>query len=314
MRARLLALVLARVLAAGLGLASPQFVRASLAATDLPTDLAMQVSRLLPSVAAIRATGTAGQRSTSLNGSGFVFDSSGLILTNRHVIEGTYKITVDLPAMPPLAAEPVFISQRLDLAILKVDAGHPLPAVTLGDSDTVQVGDTVLLIGNGLGLRTALSTGVISAVNCDIGDTMYDRYFQTDAALNHGNSGGPMFNMHGEVIAVNTGLISSPNNTGSVGIGFSMPINDAKFEIHQFVKSGQVSAGLAGFRSQRVTDDIAAAFRLKTNRGAIITEVDPHGPADGKIFEGDIILRVNGQDASDVPAVARLIATTPSAR
>ena len=278
---------------------------------NVPAELADRVATLLPSIAEIRTKADAGQGSTFLEGSGFVIDPSGLILTNRHVIQGAYEIMVTLPGLPRLIAEPAFISVSLDLALLKVEAARPLTPVKLGDSDIVKVGDPVLLIGNALGQRTALSSGVISAVNCDLGDTMYNHYFQTDGALNHGNSGGPMFNMKDEVIAVNTGLMSSPGNTGSVGLGFSMPINDAKFVMDQFLKSGEVSAGFIGVRGQRITDELAEAFGLKSARGALVTEVDPKSTAAGKIFVGDILLRVNDQDASDLPAVARLVAMTP---
>ena len=279
---------------------------------NVPADLAARVAPLLPSIAAIRTKASTSQGSTFFEGSGFIVDPSGLLLTNRHVIQGAYEISVTLPGLPPLIAKPAFISERLDLALLKVDAGRPLTPLKLGDSDTVKVGDPVLLIGNALGLHTALSSGVISAINCDLGDTMYDHYFQTDGALNHGNSGGPMFNMKGEVIAVDTGLMSSPGNTGSIGIGFSMPINDAKFIMDQYVKTGRVSVGFVGVRGQRITDELAEAFGLKSTRGALVTEVDPKGPAAGKVFVGDIVLRVNDQDASDLPAVARLVAATPN--
>jgi serine protease Do len=300
-------------LVTALAFVAPPLIEPVYAATaDLSADLPARTAALLPSIADIRTTMSTPQGTMFMEGSGFVFDSSGLILTNRHVIAGAYKIMVTFPDMPPMPAKAVYISPRLDLAILKMDAGKPPPPLKLGDSDKVKVGDPIFLIGNALGLRTAVSTGVISAVNADIGDTMYDHYFQTDAALNHGNSGGPMFDMNNEVIAVNTALISSPNNTGSIGIGFSMPIDDAKFIVDQFVKAGHVNAGYVGVRAQRITDDLAEAFGLKSTQGAIVTEVDPKGPAAGKIINGDVILRVNDQDASDLPAVSRLIAVTPN--
>src|SRR5579871_2014875 len=277
-------------------------------ATEMPADLSARVALLLPSVVAIKTKANAAQGSTTFEGSGFIVDPAGLIITNRHVIQGAFEIVATLPGRLPMPAKAVFVSERLDLAFLKVDAGQPLPPVKLGDSATVKIGDPVLLIGNALGLRTAVSAGIISAVNCDLGDTMYDHYFQTDGALNHGNSGGPMFNLRGEVIAIDTGLISSPGNSGSVGVGFSMPINDAKFVYDQYAKTGHVSAGFVGVRGQRVTDELAEAFGLKSASGAIVTQVDPHGPAAGKILDGDIVLQVNDQDASDMPAVARLVA------
>ena len=304
---------LGAVALAAVGLTSVQFARPALAATaEVPPGLAERVAALAPSVVEIKTIATTPKGRMFFEGAGFVIDPSGLIATNRHVIAGAYDITVIAPDFPPLSAKAVFISARLDLAILKVNADRPLPAVKLGDSDTVRIGDPVLLIGNPLGIGRSLSTGVISALNRDIGETMYDHFFQTDAALNHGNSGGPMFNVNGEVIAINTGLTSSPGNTGSIGIGYSLPINDAKFIIDQFLKTGHVHAGSIGMRAQRVTKDLAAAFGLDAPRGAIVTEVDPKGPSAGKIHKGDILLRVNDQDASDTRAIARLAAETPA--
>ena len=300
-------------LAAAVALTSDLAAYPVLAATaEVPSGLAALVAALTPSVVEIKTIANTARGRMFFEGAGFVIDPSGLIATNRHVIAGAYEITAIVPDFPPLSAKAVFISEWLDLAILKVDAGRPLPAVMLGDSDAVRIGDPVLLMGNPLGIGRSLSTGVISALNRDIGETMFDHFFQTDAALNHGNSGGPMFNMAGEVIAINTGLTSSPGNIGSIGIGYSLPINDAKFLIDQFLKTGHVHGGIVGVRSQRVTKDLAAAFGLDTPRGAIVTEVDPKGPAAGKIRKGDILLRVNDQDASDTRAVARLVAETPS--
>lgn len=277
----------------------------------IPPDLAARVAALMPSVAVVKIIVGTPQGSQFFEGAGFVIDPSGLIATNRHVVAGAYDITVLLPDLPPLAGKAVYVSPLIDLAILKVDAGRPLPTVKFGDSNTVRIGDPVLLIGNPLGIGRSLSTGVISALNRNIGETMYDHFFQTDGALNHGNSGGPMFNMNGEVIAINTALTSSPGNTGSIGIGYALPINDAKFVINQFLRTGQVHVSTVGVRGQRVTKELAEAFGVDSARGAIVTEVDPNGPAAGKIQNGDIILTVNDQDASDTAAVARLVAATP---
>ena len=149
----------------------------------------------------------------------------------------------------------------------------------LGDSDTVRIGDRVMLLGNPLGVGELLSFGVVSALNRDIGETLYDHFIQTDAALNHGNSGGAMFNAAGEVIGINTGLTSSPGNTGSIGIGYAMPINDAKFGIDQFLRTGTVVSGTVGVHAQRMTADLAKAFGMDTARGAIVTGVVANGPA-----------------------------------
>ncbi len=281
------------------------------AAAVPPPDLADQVATLLPSVVAIQTIAMTPQGRMFFDGSGFIIDPSGIVATNRHVILGAYQITVKVPGLPPLKATPLFVSTGIDLALLKVDAGRPLPAVKLGDSDTVRIGDHVMLLGNPLGVGESLTFGVVSALNRDIGETLYDHFIQTDAALNHGNSGGPMFNAAGEVIGINTGLTSSPGNTGSVGIGYAMPINDAKFVISQFLDRGQVIYGTAGVTAQRMTADLAAAFGMDTARGAIITGVLPDGPSVGKLREGDIVLTVGQQDATDTAAVARLVAATP---
>jgi serine protease Do len=301
-------------LVAAVVLASALAARPLAATADVAPSLAERVAGLIPSVADIKTIADTPQGRKFFEGAGFVIDPSGLIVTNRHVIAGAYEITAIVPGFPPLPAKPVFISGLIDVAILKVNAGLPLPPVKLGDSDKVLVGDSVLLLGNPLGVGRSLSTGVISGLNRDIGETMYDHFFQTDAALNHGNSGGPMFNMDGEVIAIDTGLTSSPGNTGSIGIGYSLPINDVKFVIDQFMKTGQVRHGTLGVRAQRMTNDLATAFGLNAPRGAIVTEVDPMGPAAGKIRKGDILLHVDNQDASDIPAVARLIAVAPAGK
>jgi serine protease Do len=281
--------------------------RAASEPTQRLTDLAASV---LPTVVAIQCIGTTPQGQTYYAGSGFIIDSSGVILTNRHVIAGTYEITAMVPGVGKLKARPLFISDGIDVALLKVDAGQKLPAVKLGDSDGVRIGDPVFLVGNPLGIGESLSVGVVSALNRDIGETMYDHFIQTDAALNHGNSGGAMFNAAGEVIGVNTGLTSSPGNTGSVGIGYAMPINDAKFITNQYLRTGTVVVGTLGVRAQRMTEDLAAAFGVETATGAIITHVAPDGPAAGKLREGDVVLQVGAQDATDTRAAARLIAAT----
>jgi S1-C subfamily serine protease len=178
-------------LAVAVALTSDPAAHRALAATaEVPSGLAARVAALTPSVVEIKTIANTAHGRMFFEGAGFVVDPSGLIATNRHVIAGAYEITVVAPDFPPLSAKAVFISEFLDLAILKVDAGRPLPAVKLGDSDAVRIGDPVLLLGNPLGIGRSLSTGVISALNRDIGETMYDHFFQTDAALNHGNSGG----------------------------------------------------------------------------------------------------------------------------
>ena len=303
---------LRRLLAAALlfAVAAPPPLRADESAAGY----AAQVAPLLPAVASVKTIANTPQGRMYFDGSGFVIDPSGIIVTNRHVIAGAYQIAVVLPGIGRLPAKPLYINGVIDLALLKVDAGRPLPALTLGDSDKVRVGDEVLLLGNPLGVGLSVSHGVISALNRDIGESMYDHFFQTDGALNHGNSGGPMVNMKGEVIAIDTALDSSPGNTGSVGIGFAMPINDAKFVIDQFLRDGRVTAGSVGVQAQHIDADLAAALGLRRPHGLVVTEVDAAGPAAGRIAVGDIVLGVAGQEASDAREMARLVAATPPGR
>ncbi|MBN9510401.1 MAG: trypsin-like peptidase domain-containing protein [Alphaproteobacteria bacterium] len=277
-------------------------------AAQVPPALAERVAPLLPAVAAIRTVARTPSGRMFFSGSGFVIDPSGLVVTNKHVIKGADEIMVDLPGALGLKAKPIFISEAIDLALLKVDAGRPLTALKLGDSDKVRIGDAVLVIGNPLGVGESLSEGVVSALNRDIRETPFDNFIQTDAAINHGNSGGPMFNLDGEVIGINTALYSSPGNSGSIGIGFAMPINDAHFVIDQFLSSGRVRGGWVGVEVEHITPELAVAFGMKEPRGAIVARVDEKGPAGGgKIRVGDIILQVDGEDVSDPRALARLV-------
>ncbi len=285
------------------------------ACADAPApDYAAQAAALMPAVVAIKTIATTPQGHMYFDGSGFFIDPSGIIVTNRHVIAGAWQITATIPSLGELNARVLYISSVLDLALLKVDAPRVLPTLRLGDSDRVHIGDEVLLLGNPLGVGLSLSHGVVSALNRDIGESMYDHFFQTDAPLNHGNSGGPMVDMQGDVIGINTALDSSPGNTGSIGIGFTMPINDAKFVIDQFLRDGHVLAGTIGVEAQHVGDDLAAAVGLDRARGLIVTKVDPAGPAAGRIAVGDVVLEVNGQDAADGRAMARLVAAAPPGR
>ena len=281
-------------------------------AADLSPALAAQVAPLLPAVVAIQTIAQTPNGRMFFSGSGFIIEPSGIIVTNKHVIKGADEIAVDVPHLAPLKGTVLYVSDRIDLALLKVDAGTPLPVVKLGNSDTVKIGDRVILIGNPLGVGELVSQGVVSALNRDIRETPYDNFIQTDAALNHGNSGGAMFNMAGEVIGITTGLYSSPGNTGSIGLGFAMPINDAHFVIDQYLKTGHVHGGWVGVDAQALTPDLAKAFGVQDVRGAIVTFVDAKGPAADKVRVGDIILRVGPQDASDMRAVARLIASRSS--
>lgn len=283
-------------------------------AADPPVLVAELVAPRLSTVVAIRTVVTSSGRQLSLSGAGFIIGSDGLIATNRHVIAGASRITVEVPNLGPMQARPVYVAEYIDFAMLKIDVQAPLEVATLGNSDTVRVGDTAIVVGNPLGVGVSLSVGVISALNRDIGEGRFDHFFQTDAAINHGNSGGAMFNLKGEVIAIATALYSSPDNTGSIGLGFAMPINDAKLIINQYVNGGRVVIGSVGVRAQRMTQELADAFGLPKPEGSIVTDVMPGSTAAGKLQAGDIVLSVDGEDASDTNALARHIAASPGGK
>ncbi len=252
--------------------------------------------------------GGGGGRSVSL-GSGFVIDPSGFIVTNNHVIDGADEISVTLQDNTTLKATLVGKDDRVDLALLKVESDKPLKAVPFGDSDAERVGDWVLAIGNPFGLGGSVTAGIVSARGRDIRQGPYDDFIQTDAAINRGNSGGPLFNMAGEVIGINT-AIYSPSG-GSVGIGFSVPANLAKSVVAQLKEFGHARRGWLGVRIQQVTPDIAESIGLKDTAGAMVAGVNEGGPADAaKIRNGDVILKFNGQDVKEMKSLPRIVAET----
>ena len=243
-------------------------------------------------------------------GSGFIIDPSGIIVTNKHVVEGAYQITVTLGDNTTLPAQ-IMGGCPCDIVLLKVTSDRPLPAVKFGDSDEMRIGDEVIAVGNALGLGVAVSAGIVSALNRNIGAGAFDEYIQTDAAINHGNSGGPLFNMKGEVIGIDTAIISPTR--GFAGLGYAIPAHNAGYVIDEIRKYGRVRAGWIGLRVQDVSQSIAQAMALKDFRGsAIVTAVDADGPAAGaKIQEGDIILKYAGKNFSDTRAFMRAVALTP---
>ncbi len=252
--------------------------------------------------------GPGGGRSVSL-GSGFVIDPAGYIVTNNHVIDGADEISVTLQDNTTLKATLVGKDDRVDLALLKVESDKPLKFVPFGDSDAERVGDWVLAIGNPFGLGGSVTAGIVSARGRDIRQGPYDDFIQTDAAINRGNSGGPLFNMAGEVIGINT-AIYSPSG-GSVGIGFSVPANLAKAVVAQLREYGHARRGWLGVRIQQVTPDIAESIGLKDTSGAMVAGVNEGGPADAaKIRNGDVILKFNGQDVKEMKSLPRIVAET----
>ncbi len=234
---------------------------------------------------------------------------AGYIVTNNHVIEGADEITVTLHDGTSMKAKLIGHDDRTDVALLKVESDKPLPAVPFADSDTARVGDWVLAIGNPFGLGGSVTAGIVSARGRDIRQGPYDDFIQTDAAINRGNSGGPLFNMDGQVIGINT-AIYSPSG-GSIGIGFSIPANMAKQVVAQLRDFGQAKRGWLGVQIQQVTPDIADGLGLHPARGAMVASVTDGGPAaKAQIHGGDVILKFNGMDVKEMRTLPRVVAET----
>ena len=251
------------------------------------------------------------RKATSL-GSGFVIDSSGYIVTNNHVIADADEITVILHDNTNLKAKVIGRDTKTDIALLKVNTEKPLAAVNWGDSDAARVGDWVLAIGNPFGLGGSVTAGILSARQRDINSGPYDDFLQTDAPINRGNSGGPMFNMDGQVIGINT-AIYSPSG-GSIGIGFAIPSALAKEVVTELKGENDhtVHRGWLGVRIQAVTDEIAESLGLSKAHGALVASVSDKGPAQAAgIQPGDVILDFNGKDVTDMRRLPRLVAETP---
>ncbi len=249
------------------------------------------------------------RRVTSL-GSGFVIDKTGYVVTNNHVIEEADEITVILQDDTNLKAKIVGRDAKTDLALLKVEPKKPLTALKFGNSDIVRVGDWVIAIGNPFGLGGTVTAGIISARARDIRSGPYDDYLQTDASINRGNSGGPMFNLKGEVIGVNTAIFSPSG--GSVGIGFAIPSALAKNVIDQLRKHGRTRRGWLGVRIQSVTEEIAESLSLDKAEGALVAGVTEDGPAEKAGIEaGDVILRFDGKSVTVMRKLPRIVAETP---
>lgn len=225
-------------------------------------------------------------------GSGFIIDPAGYIATNNHVVDGATSVTVTLNDGTILPATIIGQDRRGDLAVLKVDAGHPLPAVQFGDSSKLKVGDLVLAIGNPYGLDESTSAGIVSALHRDIGENKYDDFIQTDATINRGNSGGPLFNMAGQVIGINS-AIYSPSG-GSVGIGFAIPSAMVQPVTESLKTTGAIKRGWLGVSAQDVTPEIQKLLNLPATSGALIGGVMQGGPSDKKLQPGDVMVALNG--------------------
>ncbi|HUZ75382.1 MAG TPA: Do family serine endopeptidase [Stellaceae bacterium] len=243
-------------------------------------------------------------------GAGFIIDSAGYVVTDTHVIADARQVTVILQDDRRYPAKIVGQDEVSDLALLKIDAGSPVPSVAWGDSDAARVGDWILAVGNPFGLGSTVSAGIISARGRDIHAGPYDDFLQIDAPLNRGNSGGPTFNLAGQVIGINT-AIYTPSG-GSVGIGFAIPSNLAKPVIDQLRAHGRVSRGWLGVQLQDVTVDLAKSFRLPRAEGAVVVDVTPDGPADqAGIRQGDVILAFNGRAIAKPRDLSMSVAQAP---
>ena len=247
------------------------------------------------------------RRSNAL-GSGFVISEDGYIVTNNHVIEGADEIKIEFFSGKLLDAKLIGTDPKTDVALLKVEADAPLPFVSFGDSDAMRVGDWVMAMGNPLGQGFSVSAGIVSARNRELSGT-YDDYLQTDAAINRGNSGGPLFNMDGQVVGVNTAILSP--NGGSIGIGFSMASNVVQKVVTQLKDFGETRRGWLGVKIQDVTPDMSEALGLSNVAGAMVTDV-PDGPAkDAGMLAGDIITSFDGGEVKDTRDLVRRVADAP---
>src|SRR5882724_1481055 len=243
-------------------------------------------------------------------GSGFIIDSSGIVVTNNHVIADADEITVILNDGTRIKAELLGKDQKTDLAVLKINSDKPLKSVKFGDSEKLRLGEWVIAIGTPFSLGGSVTAGIVSARNRDINSGPYDNYIQTDAAINRGNSGGPLFNLDGQVIGVNTAIISPSG--GSIGIGFAVPSVTAMAVIDQLREFKEVRRGWLGVRIQQVTDDIAESLNIKPPRGALVAGIDDKGPAKPAGIEpGDVIVKFDGKDIKEMRDLPKIVGDTP---
>ena len=249
------------------------------------------------------------ERQASSLGSGFIIKSDGTVITNNHVIAGAEDILIKV-GDKEYSAEVIGADPYMDLAVLKIKTKDKFRPVSFGDSSNARVGDWVVAIGNPFGLGGTVTSGIISARNRQIGLTRYEDFIQTDASINQGNSGGPLFNLKGEVIGVNTAIIA-PGQSGSIGIGFAIPSNAASNVIDQLIKFGETKRGWLGVRIQEVTKEIAEVEKLKKPEGALVASVGPNSPAEkAGIKAGDIILEFDGKKINTMKKLPNVVAST----
>ena len=252
--------------------------------------------------------GTPQERQTSALGSGFIIDEKGIVVTNNHVIEGAEDIVVQVNGEKKFKAKVIGADPLSDIAVLQIETKEKFTPVKFGDSDKARIGDWVIAIGNPFGLGGTVTSGIISARNRSIGLTRYEDYIQTDASINSGNSGGPLFDMNGDVIGINTAILG---RSGNVGIGFSIPSNSAKQVINQLLEFGETKRGWLGVRIQDVTKEIADVENLNEPRGALVASVAPNSPSEkAGVKAGDIILEFNGEKIREMKELPIIVART----
>src|SRR5579862_4582332 len=244
-------------------------------------------------------------------GSGFIIDKSGIVVTNNHVIDGAKKITVKMPDGRSLDAHLIGTDAATDVAVLKIKSDKPLPTVDFGDERQLRVGDWVVAVGNPFGLSNSVTAGIVSSIGRDVGSGPYTDFIQIDAPINRGNSGGPTFDLRGQVIGMNS-MIYSPSG-GSVGIGFAIPSSVVHEVVAQLLAHGHVERGYLGVNIQSITPDIASTLNISSPKGAIVAEVVPGGPAAKAGFvQGDVIVALNGRSVEDSRDLTRHIASLPA--
>jgi len=252
--------------------------------------------------------GTPQERQSSALGSGFIINEEGLVVTNNHVIEGAEDIVVQVNGEKKFNAKVIGADPLSDIAVLKIESKEKFLPVQFGDSDKARIGDWVIAIGNPFGLGGTVTSGIISARNRSIGLSRYEDYIQTDASINSGNSGGPLFDMNGNVIGINTAILG---RSGNVGIGFSIPSNSAKIVIDQLIEFGETKRGWLGVRIQDVTKEIADVEKLDEPRGALVASVAPNSPSEkAGVKSGDIILEFNGEKIKQMKELPIIVART----
>ena len=250
------------------------------------------------------------ERKATALGSGFIIDKKGIVVTNNHVIQGADDIIVSVNGSTEYKAKVIGKDPYMDLAVLEIQSDKKFIPVSFGDSDEARIGDWVMAIGNPFGFGGTVTSGIISSRNRDIGLTRYDDFIQTDASINQGNSGGPLFNMDGKVIGINTAIIA-PGMSGSIGIGFAIPSNSAAKVIDQLIKFGETKRGWLGVRIQEVTKEIAEVEKLEKPEGALVASVAEGSPADkAGIKAGDIILEFDGKRVDKMRTLPKLVAET----